>query len=138
MVVLILGTPQNGNNPPISGNPLVRVGCIQTRSRSEGPRICGLDACMSVPFLAYLNFKQPSFRVRGLGFKVQSLGNHWRTFGCLGIEGSYQACLVQRGSSLGSTGNLRGELYTIPLNLDRRWLWVYYNKIPIYPIIYLF
>ena len=46
---------------------------------------------------------------------------------------SPKLCLSTRW---GLVGNERKIEYSPPL-VDRMWLWVYYNKIPIYPISYL-
>ena len=53
-------------------------------------------------------FRGLGFRVQGLGFRVQ--GSGFRV-------GDLRVCILPE--------------------VDRIWLWVFYNKIPIYPIFYL-
>ena len=50
-----------------------------------------------------------------------------------GLERGVVANQMQRGDSVGVWGFPSGGVYSPP-QVDRIWLWVYYNKIPIYPI----
>ena len=75
--------------------------------------------------LSWIRGCLPGYDIQGLGFKVRVYG-----LGCF--------VMTKRNALEGLGGNSELEFrdYSPPL-VDRIWLWVCSNKIPIYPIFYL-